>query len=1324
MAGSDHSVEIDVTLNSDGIVKDFDKLEKKAKSGVKGVVRTVDQITESMEGTQEEAKKTGNTYQQAAEDMEDSARKASAQTENLEYGIRQTREEIDKASNSFSSFGSVAKTAVAGVAVVTGTLFTALAAGSGLVAKTGTEYKRACNDLQTATGATAEEMKGLEEAIKNVYAANFGEDMSEVADAVANVKKNIGGTSEEIEEATKLAIGFRDTFGYEVNENTRAAKALMQNFGVSAQKAYDLMAKGAQNGLDYSGELIDNINEYSVQFKKAGLTAEDMFNIMQSGADSGAWNLDKIGDAVKELNVRLVDGSETTKEGLKAIGLNADDVAKKMSQGGDVARETYQKVVKSLGEMKDKQAQNIAGVNLFGTMWEDLGPEVVAQLAGIDGAYSDVQGTMEQINGIKYDDLQSVLEAVKRKVETSLLLPISEDVLPAISDATNAAIGYIDRLADAYETEGVNGLVEEAGAVFTEIAARAIEEAPRMVDAAAEFIEQMVNGLQENSGKLSEAGAQLVKSLAKAALSILPKELKEPLEEAIDDIVDSLTGGGIKKGLKTFGTMFENSFKIVAKVTKTILPPFVKIVDKTADHLDVLIPLVVAGATAFKGYKIITTVSKNMQALAKITATLTTLEKANALQLLASNSALTAQEFIVGVLTGKITLATAAHAAWNAVKAASTGPVGLVTAGVVTLGAAIAAHCLLTDQDKDKTSELSKAQEELYDRIKEQSEAYQELSEEREKQFREINAEYSNTQALANELKTIVDENGKIKDGYEERANIITGLLSDALGIEIEITDGVIQKYGELEQSIDNVILKKRAEAVQSAMQDSYTEAINNQTEACVQLADAKDNLTEAEDNLHVAEEKYQKLLDDKSPKSKEEAIARYHQMQALETQIEELASAYDKAKTKYEEAEGTYIGYITTIQNYEGVAGAVVSGDALQIEEALARATNSFIDAETGTKEALEQQVEDMTTNYEALKKAIEEGAPGVTQEAVEEAALMVAMSTAEYAKLAPNATEEIAKLEPGVVGTLAKMDMEGKLGEEGKKALNGLLLGLDGLDAGTKEKFELAVKGALQGLENFDEIEKKAKEQGKTFLEIVAESLDIHSPSKAMEEIYSNVNPGAVKGLQKNESKLLDAGQDLIGNFLKVFQNQNLESKGESFGEDFGQGYINGILKKTAGAVETGTQIAQSALSGTQNAQDSHSPAKETQYLGDDYAQGYILSILRKTSDAMQAGAQMGKSSVQALKDNIQTTDTWIDIDSLYRRADAVVSGRIASYLAIPSQILTGSGNNSNKLSEQELEAIGEAVGDVVNERISNMKFVFKERELGRVIEEVSPA
>ncbi|MCB7270693.1 hypothetical protein LI238_15490, partial [Longicatena sp. 210702-DFI.1.194] len=72
---------------------------------------------------------------------------------------------------------------------------------------------------------------------------------------------------------------------------------------------------------------------------------------------------------------------------------------------------------------------------------------------------------------------------------------------------------------------------------------------------------------------------------------------------------------------------------------------------------------------------------------------------------------------------------------------------------------------------------------------------------------------------LKNELETLVDANGKVKKGYEDRASFILGELNDALGTEYSMTDGVINNYKEMTSSIDELITKKRVKAILDAQE-------------------------------------------------------------------------------------------------------------------------------------------------------------------------------------------------------------------------------------------------------------------------------------------------------------------------------------------------------------------------------------------------------------------------------------------------------------------------------------------------------------------------
>ena len=294
------------------------------------------------------------------------------------------------------------------------------------------------NKIAAATNASAEEVNRLRSIVEQIYGDNFGDGFEDIADSISKIKQNLGELDDkELVKVTESAYALKDVFDYDIAESSRAVKAMMENFGVSASEAYDYIARGAQNGLDYSGELLDNISEYSVQFKKMGLSASDMFTIFSSGAENGAWNLDKIGDSVKELAIRVIDGSDTSKQGFEALGFEADSMAEKFAAGGVSARVAFQEVIAALAEMNDPIAQNTAGINLMGTMWEDMGAEAILALGDISDSAFDCAGAMDAIKDVNYNSLSNSLENVQRQIDL-LIQPIGESLIPVLNEATDS----------------------------------------------------------------------------------------------------------------------------------------------------------------------------------------------------------------------------------------------------------------------------------------------------------------------------------------------------------------------------------------------------------------------------------------------------------------------------------------------------------------------------------------------------------------------------------------------------------------------------------------------------------------------------------------------------------------------------------------------------------------------------------------------------------------------------------------------------------------------------------------------------------------------
>lgn len=327
------------------------------------------------------------------------------------------------------------------------TAFGAISIGTGI--KSFSDYDSAVKQAAASTGTSLKDMKQLKSVIKNVYGSNYGENWEDVANSVSTVQKYLGGTGKSVEEAAKNALVLRDTFGTDVTESMRSVDALMKNFGISSKEAFNLIGQAAQQNLNFSGELVDSINEYSSQVKKLGLSAEDMFAIFASGAENGAWNIDKIGDALKEFSIRSIDGSKTTQEGFTAIGKNANEMAQKFSVGGETAKNAFFETIQGLKNMDDAIAQDAAGVALFGTMWEDLGKDVVLNMDKMGGAFDKNRQTMQQINQIKYSSFSKAVTGIGRQLSVAFL-PIGETILPCLNQFANFLSNKLPKAVEAF----------------------------------------------------------------------------------------------------------------------------------------------------------------------------------------------------------------------------------------------------------------------------------------------------------------------------------------------------------------------------------------------------------------------------------------------------------------------------------------------------------------------------------------------------------------------------------------------------------------------------------------------------------------------------------------------------------------------------------------------------------------------------------------------------------------------------------------------------------------------------------------------------------
>ena len=469
--------------------------------------------------------------------------------------------------------------AVGGIAVATGK---AVVEAGKYLADLGDEYNKATNQLSAATGAVGPELDALSESMQNIYAQNLGDDFADVADGLAATQQASDLAGDALERATAAGFMLRDTFNYDISESARAASALMKNFDIDAEEAYGLIATGAQNGADKNGDLLDTLNEYSPQFSALGLSADQFLGTLVKGADAGLCSIDRVGDAVKEFNIRAKDGSDTSRAAFESLGMNADKMFAAFAAGGDTAEAAFFDTVEALNNIDDPLARNAAGVALFGTQFEDLEAGVLPVLASIETAAYDGAAALQQINDVKYNDLGSAFEAVKRSAEVALLpmssmiantltslAPILSDtfeaIAPVITDTLNACMPFVQEflvgMGDTLKT--VMPMVTELAAGLLPLLSQLVSSfLPPLLDLAQQLLPPLMQIIQAILPPLSSILATILPILTQIISTVLP---------VLVNLINTL--------LPVITPLLEIALQIINDVITPLLPPIMQLVE-------------------------------------------------------------------------------------------------------------------------------------------------------------------------------------------------------------------------------------------------------------------------------------------------------------------------------------------------------------------------------------------------------------------------------------------------------------------------------------------------------------------------------------------------------------------------------------------------------------------------------------------------------------------------------------------------------------------------------------------------------------------------
>lgn len=286
--------------------------------------------------------------------------------------------------------------------------------------------------------------------------------------------------------------------------------------------------------------------------------------------------------------------------------------------------------------------------------------------------------------------------------------------------------------------------------------------------------------------------------------------------------------------------------------------------------------------------------------------------------------------------------------------------IGGIAGGVVALGTALASY-------KTETEKSAEATEKALDPLNKYNQSLEEQLEQIEKNNQQQSITTGVHEALLDELGKIVDENGKVKSGYEERAKFITTTLSQAYGIELEISDGIIKNYQKQVKEIKKLIDKKKQEIAINLATEKYEWALKNQTEAYQNLNKAQELHNIAVSEVEEKEEELKKRWDEgtESMHNLYGSFENYQKTMAENDKgYKSLLQAEKKTKEALEESQDSYDKTQKAILTYNGIIEASANDNAKEIEKYTAKLLSSH-DKEKNSYKSL---IGEAKTSYDTI--------------------------------------------------------------------------------------------------------------------------------------------------------------------------------------------------------------------------------------------------------------------------------------------------------------------------------------------------------------------
>ncbi len=827
----------------------------------------------------------------------------------------------------------------------------------------------------------------------------------------------------------------------------------------------------------------------------------------------------------------------------------------------------------------------------------------------------------------------------------------------------------------------------------------------------AELAKTNSKGIQTSFGNLKNA---VVKGVANTI-------------KALDDLTKAATGKTIAENFDALKVIINAAFGVIVNVIKASTPVFqtlFSILGTGASVISFLTPaiigLVAALVTmrainqavkttkdlisAWKTFK--TTATGAIQIINLMTAAQATcgsVTKAQMVANLANNGALTASNLLYGVLTGSISLqtaatiaATAATTAFKAALKALTGPIGLVVAGIgLVVGVCVTLWQWLT-AESEETKRLKSEQEELVKSTDQLTDSVKQSAKERQKNLESVKGNTESYQKLADEIVQLSQKTNKTAADKKNLKKKIDALNASVSGLNLAYD----KNSDSLSHNSDQIKARISAMEAESTWETSQKN-----------LLDIEQKRAEIGEQLkQIAEQR--KKWNEESNVSDSVRKERLQELNDKETELKntqtELQTEYEKTSQVQQAASEAMAAAAENGSNRQVVAYENMSKSQQKAIDDMRTKYNELLETTTNMFEQIKYKsaisVDEMIANLQKNQEAVNNWATNLNtlaERGVNEGILAKLQAMGPQGGLY---VQELVNASDEKLATLNEVFTQG-----GESAMNGLTASMDTGALGITDKIKGIVQSQVSSLQeeiaaaDFSSLGQEipngvsqgieqgastAGESSKNMANDIKESftseMDINSPSRVFNEYGGFITTGLAEGVDKGTNQPVSSVTNLANQIKKPFD--SLQSDFTYIGEMAMSGLNAGLWSGSGSVMATANSIAERVKATIKSALDIHSPSRAMRdEVGRFIPQGIAVGI--------EADAGVVEKSMLRLKESMMI-DTRPEIAlGLNKKLGAQVTVKQSSKQTIAEKIKVTM-DKSSELLKKALDVAETAV------------------------------